>query len=461
MRRLSPILPGLDLAAFALAPVLPVMLSRFGSAGGIEGQNCAFAFLYAILAVAGLIRFAAKGHYDFGASWWQQVGHVITFCLFALLLQGFANYILGSSPVCRWASLAWLIAVPALLSFRWIGRAILIRAGRWNIPVILVGGWKNAAETVYALKSETWVKYDLKYAVVSGENGGASFNGIHPDIPVRQDLEEIAPEDFIIFCPEHNTQIPTAQHMAQIGAANARYAIVPPSGEFSYTGLQPQSFFGYDTVLLEPRRTLQTVIGRLAKQVMDRLGALIALILLSPLFLVIAWKVRKDGGPAFYGHKRLGRNGKTFKCWKFRSMNINSEAMLKELLANDPEARAEWDRDFKLKNDPRITKIGHFIRKTSLDEIPQLFNVLKGEMSLVGPRPIVEDEKKYYGDKIHDYFSVNPGITGLWQVSGRNDVTYAQRVYLDSWYVHHWSIWNDMIIMIKTVLVIAFRKGAY
>ena len=137
------------------------------------------------------------------------------------------------------------------------------------------------------------------------------------------------------------------------------------------------------------------------------------------------------------------------------------EAILKNILATDPEARAEWEKDFKLKNDPRITKIGQFIRKTSLDEIPQLFNVLKGDMSLVGPRPIVEDEKKYYAEKIGDYFSVKPGITGLWQVSGRNDITYDQRVYLDSWYVNHWSIWNDIVIILKTVLVILCRKGAY
>lgn len=201
--------------------------------------------------------------------------------------------------------------------------------------------------------------------------------------------------------------------------------------------------------------------GRLAKSVMDRLAAAAGLMVLSPVFLIVAMKVKRDGGPAFFGHTRLGQNGKPFKCWKFRSMDINSEKILADLLASDPEARAEWEKDFKLKNDPRITKIGQFIRKTSIDELPQLYNVLKGEMSLVGPRPIVTDEIHYYGDHIADYYAVKPGITGLWQVSGRNDVSYDERVALDTRYVTHWSFWNDIVILFKTVGVILCRKGAY
>lgn len=201
--------------------------------------------------------------------------------------------------------------------------------------------------------------------------------------------------------------------------------------------------------------------GKLAKSAMDKCAAAAGLLVLSPVFLYVAHKVKKDGGPAFFGHTRLGQNGKPFKCWKFRSMDINSAQILADLLARDPEAKAEWDKDFKLRNDPRITKIGHFIRKTSIDELPQLYNVLKGEMSLVGPRPIVNDEVHYYGDHIHDYYAVKPGITGLWQVSGRNDVTYDERVALDSHYVKQWSFWKDVSILFKTIGVILHRKGAY
>ncbi|EFN7504727.1 sugar transferase, partial [Escherichia coli] len=166
-------------------------------------------------------------------------------------------------------------------------------------------------------------------------------------------------------------------------------------------------------------------------------------------------------GPAIYGHDRVGINGKTFKCLKFRSMVVNSKEILDELLKNDPKAKEEWDATFKLKNDPRITKIGAFLRKTSLDELPQLLNVLKGEMSLVGPRPIINAELERYNDQVDYYLLSKPGMTGLWQVSGRSDVDYDTRVYLDAWYVKNWSMWNDIAILLKTVIVVLKKDGAY
>ena len=139
----------------------------------------------------------------------------------------------------------------------------------------------------------------------------------------------------------------------------------------------------------------------------------------------------------------------------------NSAEVLEKLLKNDLQARAEWETDFKLKNDPRITKVGHLIRKTSIDELPQLWNVIRGDMSLVGPRPIVTKELEYYGKNKADYLAAKPGCTGLWQVSGRNDTSYAYRVYLDTWYVAHWSVWTDIVIIIQTVGIMITRKGAY
>ena len=200
---------------------------------------------------------------------------------------------------------------------------------------------------------------------------------------------------------------------------------------------------------------------RFLKEVMDRAGAFVALVLFSPLFLFLAWKIRQDGGPAFFGHTRVGKDGRPFKCWKFRTMVMNSQEILKELLEKDPAAREEFAQTFKLKNDPRVTKVGAFLRKTSLDEIPQLFNVLCGEMSLVGPRPVVEAERSYYADKFSYYTSVKPGITGLWQISGRSDTSYGQRVQLDTTYVKKWSLLNDIVIIFRTVHVVLTRKGAY
>ena len=198
------------------------------------------------------------------------------------------------------------------------------------------------------------------------------------------------------------------------------------------------------------------------KRVLDWLLSLMALILLFPLFLAVAVAIKLDSrGPVFFVQTRIGKNGKPFSMYKFRSMCVNSQEVLEELLASDPAAKEEWDRDFKLKNDPRITRSGAFLRKTSLDELPQLINVLKGEMSLVGPRPIVRQEVPRYEKFIKEYYSVLPGITGVWQVSGRSDIDYPERVRMDSWYVHNWSIWLDIVMLWRTVSVVLKRKGAY
>jgi len=201
--------------------------------------------------------------------------------------------------------------------------------------------------------------------------------------------------------------------------------------------------------------------SRFLKRTFDIVGALSIITMLMPALAFLIFMVARDGGNPIYGHERVGRNGRKFKCLKFRSMVVNSKEVLEEVLRTDPVARAEWDKDFKLKNDPRITRIGHFIRKTSLDELPQLWNVVRGEMSLVGPRPVIEDELERYAGDVDYYFMAKPGMTGLWQVSGRNDVDYETRVYFDSWYVKNWSLWNDIAILFKTIGVVLKRDGAY
>jgi lipopolysaccharide/colanic/teichoic acid biosynthesis glycosyltransferase len=200
----------------------------------------------------------------------------------------------------------------------------------------------------------------------------------------------------------------------------------------------------------------------LAKRAMDIAIAGTALLVAAPFFLVVALMVRADGGPAFFAHPRVGRLGRVFGCLKFRSMVVDSQARLDALLAADPAARAEWEATRKLKNDPRITRIGRFLRATSLDELPQLINVLKGEMSIVGPRPVTAAElERHYGAAAAHYLSVRPGITGLWQVSGRSETTYDQRVALDVAYVSQPSLATDLRILVKTPLAVLSRRGAH
>jgi len=195
---------------------------------------------------------------------------------------------------------------------------------------------------------------------------------------------------------------------------------------------------------------------------MNIVVALAALIFLAPLMIAVAIAVyAQDGGPILFAHRRIGRNGRYFYCLKFRSMAVDAQERLARLLESDPDARAEWEKDHKLRNDPRVTRLGAFLRKSSLDELPQLFNVLRGEMSLVGPRPIVEAEIAKYGRRFRQYCAVKPGITGLWQVSGRNDTTYTQRVALDCVYARRRSVLLDAYVLAATVPAVLSRRGSY
>ena len=194
---------------------------------------------------------------------------------------------------------------------------------------------------------------------------------------------------------------------------------------------------------------------------LDQSLAVLAFILALPLFVVIPVLVKLTSkGPVFYRQKRLGRNGKEFRIWKFRSMYSDADARLERMLAESPEVSAEWNRGFKLRDDPRVTPFGRFLRRTSLDELPQLFNVFSMDMALIGPRPIVEAEVKYYGSSYDTFASVRPGITGLWQVSGRSDTDYGHRVALDTYYVLNWSPWLDMWILVRTAFSVMLMRGA-
>ena len=200
--------------------------------------------------------------------------------------------------------------------------------------------------------------------------------------------------------------------------------------------------------------------SRMIKSLFDRAAALVLLILLAPVMLAIAVVVRADKGSALYGHRRVGENGRHFYCLKFRSMVTDGDQVLQQLLARDPAALQEWQTTQKLRDDPRVTPIGRVLRKTSLDELPQLLNVLRGEMSLVGPRPIVDAEIDRYGQDISFYYDTRPGITGLWQVSGRSNMSYEGRVRLDVWYARNWSLWHDFWILLRTIPAVLAKHGA-
>jgi len=190
--------------------------------------------------------------------------------------------------------------------------------------------------------------------------------------------------------------------------------------------------------------------------------ALLALVFLAPVMLAVGLAVfLQDGGPVVFAHRRIGRGGRYFHCLKFRSMAVDAEQRLAEILANDPSDRAEWEEHHKLRSDPRVTRLGAFLRRTSLDELPQLFNVLRGDMSLVGPRPIVDAEVAKYGRRFASYCAVKPGITGLWQVSGRTDTSYRARVAMDCIYARRRGLLMDAMIILATAPAVLLRRGSY
>ena len=227
-------------------------------------------------------------------------------------------------------------------------------------------------------------------------------------------------------------------------------------------GVEAQVLFTEEILMLHMRNNLAMRRNKIYKRIFDLICTIGGGVLILPIIAVIALLVAIDNkGNVIFAHRRIGKDGKEFPCYKFQSMVPNAQEILQDYLAKNPEARKEWEESFKLTNDPRVTKLGAFLRKTSLDELPQLWNVIKGDMSLVGPRPIVKKEIERYGEYFREYAMVLPGITGMWQASGRSDTTYEERVAMDTWYVRNWSVWLDIMYLAKTFTAVIFGKGAY
>ncbi|OOF36439.1 undecaprenyl-phosphate galactose phosphotransferase WbaP [Rodentibacter heidelbergensis] len=403
-------------------------------------------------------------HYTYRKPFWFELKEILrTLAIFAI----FELAIIGFSKL-YFSRYLWLITWSVTLflfpfSHVFI-KKFLIKIGWFVRNTIIVGANNNAFDTYLALKDESYLGLDISHFI--------SITCISDDvkklnIPIfsgEKIFEEsiISKNDQFIISLEDNEEIERNDWIRYFSTNGYRsVSVIPTLRGLPLYSTDMSFMFSYEIMLLRMNNNLAKLSSRILKRTMDILGSLAIIIFLSPVLIYLYYAVKKDGGNAIYGHPRIGQNGKVFKCLKFRSMVVNSKEVLEHLLATDPEAKAEWDRDFKLKNDPRITRIGAFIRKTSLDELPQLFNVLKGEMSLVGPRPIIKDELDRYEEDVDYYLMAKPGMTGLWQVSGRNDVDYETRVYFDSWYVKNWSLWNDIAILFKTVNVVLKRDGAY
>ncbi|WGE63113.1 undecaprenyl-phosphate galactose phosphotransferase WbaP [Actinobacillus equuli subsp. haemolyticus] len=362
----------------------------------------------------------------------------------------------------------WVLTWSLALVFVPLGRILvknyLIKTKLYLKDTIIIGGGRNAIDAYYALMSEPYLGFKVKYFIALTEAPELKQLGVPVINETRQSLWELVTKksDQFIIALEDNENDQRDSWLRYLSKQCYRsVSVIPTLRGLPLYSTDMSFLFSYEVILLRVNNNLAKLSSRVLKRAMDIVGSILLIIFTSPILIWLYFTIKRDGGNAIYGHLRIGQNGKPFKCLKFRSMVLNSEQVLNELLACDETAKAEWEKDFKLKNDPRVTKIGAFIRQTSLDELPQLFNVLVGQMSLVGPRPVVTDELVYYKENLDYYLMAKPGMTGLWQVSGRNDVDYETRVYFDSWYVKNWSLWNDIAILFKTITAVRKRAGAY
>ena len=404
-------------------------------------------------------------HYFYRKTFWFELKEILrTLVIFAVIEMAVIAFAKWYFSRYVWL-LTWVMAiflVPlARIAIKWL----LMKWGLWLRDTWIIGSGKNAYEAYKAITSERNLGLNVVGFVTDEQMQGEQRKTIDELPIIIGSIDWLNSKDkrtqFIVAVESEQSDIRN-KWLREFMIKGYRYVSVIPTLRGMPLDSTDMSFiFSHEVMIFRVQQNLAKWSSRIIKRCFDLFGSICIILILSPLLIYIYMKVKKDGGPAIYGHDRVGINGKTFKCLKFRSMVVNSKEILDELLKNDPKAKEEWDATFKLKNDPRITKIGAFLRKTSLDELPQLLNVLKGEMSLVGPRPIINVELERYNDQVDYYLLSKPGMTGLWQVSGRSDVDYDTRVYFDAWYVKNWSMWNDIAILLKTVIVVLRKDGAY
>jgi Undecaprenyl-phosphate galactose phosphotransferase WbaP len=372
-----------------------------------------------------------------------------------LLTGGLQNQIL-------FLSLAYVLSLVNLWVFRGFARRLLAMCPWWGFPTVVCGDDSVAVKVYRYLNSNKrlglrpiGVISDAKASDVDVD--AAWYAGTWSD--ARSIAEERRVFWAIVVPPEGPSTAITniiTEHLSTIPHIHILSELTGLPDHWS----RHQQLDGLAGIHLQ--QNLMLPLPRITKRLMDIVLTIVGGIVLLPLLFYIAVAVKMSSrGPVLYANERIGRDGRRFRMWKFRSMFTNGDALLEYYLDAHPEFREEWETTQKLRWDPRITRIGRFIRKTSLDELPQLWNVLRGDMSLVGPRPILLEEETKYGDYYALYTMVSPGITGMWQVSGRSNTSYEERLQLVAYYVRNWSLWLDIYLLLKTVRIVFFGRGAF
>jgi Undecaprenyl-phosphate galactose phosphotransferase WbaP len=353
----------------------------------------------------------------------------------------------------------WLLAMITIPVLRSTVRGVVCRRSWWGVPVVMFHTGDQSYEVLDELEMHPEIGL-RPVAILSRSHTGGTRHAI-PILDLRLAAAVRATGvDRAIIALSGAGSDKVLQDLERFESLFPRLTIVhTATASYSLT-VDARELAGLLT--LDIRRDLLLPFPRISKRVIDLSIVCFSLPMVALTILVLCALVKLESpGPAFYGQRRVGVGNSTFRIWKLRTMQVNGEELLQQALAKDAAMRQEWLRDRKLRRDPRVTRVGRFLRKTSLDELPQIWNVLRGEMSLVGPRPIVEEEIEQYGSNFNLYCRVTPGLTGLWQVSGRSAVSCRDRVRLDSYYVRNWSPWLDLYILARTAKVVLSGAGAY
>ncbi len=403
--------------------------------------------------------------YTRNKQFWRIIAGIFKACVYAIFNCVILLYIIHIAEFISRLYMGFLgiFAFLFVILFRYIIKKLLDALQVLKEPVLLMGSGKNATLILEHIKNDIGLNYQF-----IGYLKDQKEDKVAKQLPC---LGTFADAANVVRKTNVRKVLVVAPQLAQSQIEDIIYELqplvssigfIPDMGTMPLSTMDIESLIDGHVVMFQMRNNLKNRGNRILKFVFDWFLTLIGTICISPIFAIIAiWIYLDSPGPVIFKHRRVGKDGKEFDCYKFRSMCVDADRKLKELLEKNPEARKEWEKDFKLKKDPRITKSGAFLRKTSLDELPQIFNVLKGEMSLVGPRPIIQAEVPRYGKYISDYYMVRPGITGLWQTSGRNDIDYNERVQMDTWYVRNWNIWFDIVLLWRTFKTVLAGKGAY
>ncbi len=445
-----------DILAAAVAALLSLSLTNI--ARSVIGEDvialgdprfALHSLIIAVLTFGVLFWFRSEGHYQRRQALADQLKAVMSGAAMGALCAAsvqFAFVDVGS----RLLTLSyWAVLAPLIMLARMAARDMLRAAGAWSVPaaVFTCASRAEAVERFINKREELGARVDSVVAV----------NAMSPDALVAAMDQAAETGRAVIYAPSAGDPNQPAV-IERLAMAGTPFMLSPQIGPLPNEA-ELLDFPPEDLALMEVRDPLGRPLALAAKRGFDILAAGLALALLSPVLGLLMLAIRADGGPALYRQARLGKDGRVFNCLKLRSMVIDADARLAAVLHADPEAAAEWRAYQKLARDPRITVVGRLIRKLNLDELPQLINVLRGDMSLVGPRPMMVEQAETYGPRLAAYGRVRPGITGLWQTNGRNATTFEERARLDAWYVRNWSLWRDFVILVRTLRELVASSG--